>query len=33
MLGYFNFKQEIYDKIRITTLGIKVGETPLYFFE
>ena len=33
MLGYFNFKQEIDDKMRIITLGIKVGGTPLYFYK
>jgi hypothetical protein len=32
MLGYFNFKQEKDDKMRIANLSIKVGGTPLYFF-
>ncbi len=32
MLSYLNFKQEIDDKMRIATLGIKVGGTPQYFF-
>ena len=33
MLYYYNFKQEIDDKMRIATLSIKVGETLLYFFK
>ncbi len=32
MLRYFNFKQELVDKMRNATFSKKVGEAPLYFF-